>query len=521
MEFSFWKWAAGDPQRLALVAPGGEETSAGALLARSNQLARALRERCEPGQMVACLLKNEPATYELALAVFQAGLFLVPVNWHLVAEEIAFILEDCGAKMFVCSPEFAEVAAEAADRAGLPADARLCTGVSLMAVGQAAMAPFAEFGAGLPTDPPEERLAGGIMTYTSGTTGRPRGVHRPLPPVPPEPVVTGFAMFLMLFGITPNDGVHIVAAPLYHTAVLYFSLNNLHLGNAVVLTDRWTPEGFLDRVQRYRVTNSHMVPTHFTRLLNYLDADPGARERYDVSSLRQIVHGAAPCPESVKRRMLEWWGPIIWEYYAATEGGGTVASAQEWLERPGTVGKAWQTAEIAIFDDEGHRLAPGEVGTVYIKMAQSFRYHRDEQKTGKAYRTDGYFTVGDMGYLDAEGYLFLCDRKADMIISGGVNIYPAEIEGVLIEHPNVADVAVFGVPDDDWGEQVKAVIEPMGAEPGPALAQAILEWTRDRLGGYKRPRSIDFVEELPREPNGKLKKRLLRDPYWEGRDRAI
>ena len=284
--------------------------------------------------------------------------------------------------------------------------------------------------------------------------------------------------------------------------------------------DAWTPAGMLDRVQRYRVTSSHMVPTQFVRLLDFPD-----RAAYDTSSLRHMVHSAAPCPVPVKHAMLAWWGPCIYEYYAASEGGGTMVRPDEWLARPGTVGKAWQTAEIAIFDDDGHRIPANVIGTVYIKMAQPFAYHRDAEKTEKAWRTDGYFTVGDAGYLDAEGYLFLSDRKSDMIISGGVNIYPAEIESVLSGHPRVLDLAVFGVPDEAWGEQVKAVVEIKGgvptAEEGVALAVELTAWCKERIASFKCPRSFEFVASLPREPNGKLKKRLLRDPYWREAGRAI
>jgi long-chain acyl-CoA synthetase len=271
----------------------------------------------------------------------------------------------------------------------------------------------------------------------------------------------------------------------------------------------------LELVQTQRVTNSHMVPTQFVRLLEF-----DGRHDYDLSSLRHMIHSAAPCPVPIKHQMLDWWGPVIYEYYAASEGGGTMVTPEEWLERPGTVGKAWATAEIAIFDDEGSRLPPGDVGTVYIKMQQGFAYHKDAEKTEKAWRTDGYFTVGDAGYMDADGYLFLCDRKADMIISGGVNIYPAEIESVLIAHPDVVDVAIFGIPDEDWGEQVKAVVELRGAAQ-PGQEDQLLSWARERLAKFKCPRSVEFVDALPRDPNGKLKKRLLRDPYWEGRERQI
>jgi len=283
--------------------------------------------------------------------------------------------------------------------------------------------------------------------------------------------------------------------------------------------DRWTPEGMLELIDRYRVTNTHMVPTQFVRLLGLPD---DTKAKYDVSSLRHMVHAAAPCPPDVKRAMLEWWGPVIDEYYAASEGGGTIVYAAEWLERPGTVGRAWPISEVVILDDDGNELPAGEVGTVYMHMQTgNFEYFKDRDKTDRS-RHGKFFTVGDVGYLDDDGWLFLRDRKTDMIISGGANIYPAEIESVLIMHPAVADVAVFGIPHDDWGEEVKAVVEPVDdATPGPALEAAILDWSKDKVAKYKTPRSIDFVAELPRDPNGKLYKRKLRDPYWVDRERAI
>jgi long-chain acyl-CoA synthetase len=246
------------------------------------------------------------------------------------------------------------------------------------------------------------------------------------------------------------------------------------------------------------------------------------KTKYDVSSLRQVIHSAAPCPIDVKRRMLEWWGPTIWEYYAATEGGGTVVNPTEWLQKPGTVGKPWPISEVKVFDDEGNELGPGQIGTVYMKMGDiSFEYHGDEEKTKKSWR-NGFFTVGDAGEMDEDGWLFLRDRKSDMIISGGVNIYPAEIEGELLTHPKVGDAAVFGIPDEDWGEQIKAVVEPGdGVEGGPELEQELIAFLADRIAKYKIPKSVDFVAELPRDPNGKLYKRKLRDPYWEGKERQI
>jgi long-chain acyl-CoA synthetase len=283
--------------------------------------------------------------------------------------------------------------------------------------------------------------------------------------------------------------------------------------------DRWTPESALAAIERHRVTTTHMVPTQFHRLLA-LPED--VKRRYDVSSLRHVIHAAAPCPVDVKRGMLDWWGPVIYEYYAASEGGGTLVTPEEWLQHPGTVGRAWPGAEVRVLDDAGNACATGTPGTVYMALGtQDFEYHGDKSKTD-ANRRDGFFTVGDIGYLDEEGYLFLCDRKTDMIISGGVNIYPAEVESVLLTHPQVADAAVFGIPDEDWGEQVKAVVEPApGAVPGPALAEDILGFCAARVAKYKCPRSVDFVATMPRDPNGKLYKRKLRDPYWEGRARAI
>jgi long-chain acyl-CoA synthetase len=325
---------------------------------------------------------------------------------------------------------------------------------------------------------------------------------------------------LTMFGLQPfDDNVHIVGSPLYHTAVLVFAGSAIHTGHTLVVMDKWTPDEMLRLIDTYKVTNTHMVPTQFVRLLG-LSED--VRAKYDVSSLRHMVHAAAPCPPDVKRQMIEWWGPVIDEYYAASEGGGTIVYAAEWLEHPGTVGRAWPGAEIVILDDDDNELPANQVGTVYMHMAAgSFEYYKDKEKTERS-RRGRFFTVGDVGYLDDDGWLFLSDRKTDMIISGGANIYPAEIESELIMHPKIADVAVFGIPHDDWGEEVKAVVEPIeGVEGSPELEAEILDWASTRLAKYKTPRTIDFVDELPRDPNGKLYKRKLRDPYWEGRERAI
>ena len=504
---TFAFWARTDYDRVAMIGPDGAEHRVFEVQATANRLARNLLALgCQPGDAVAVSLHNTPEILTLALATAQVGLYLVPISWHLAARELAHILSDSGARILICDAEVAARCSRGLVPLYVPGGAPGCHDLVELSAGDAA--------------PPDSRTAGGVMTYTSGTTGLPKGVRRPLPPAPPEPVASAYAMFLLMYGMKPDEGVHLVVSPLYHTAVLYFATSALHLGHQVVVMDAWTPEGMLQRVEQFRVTSSHMVPTQFVRLL-----DLPNRLDFDTSSLRHMVHSAAPCPVPVKHAMLQWWGPCIYEYYAASEGGGTMVRPDEWLARPGTVGRPWQTAEIAIFDDSGHRLGPATIGTVYIKMAQAFVYHRDTEKTEKAWRTDGYFTVGDAGYLDTDGYLFLCDRKADMIISGGVNIYPAEIESVLSAHPRVLDIAVFGIPDARWGEQVKAVVETKGGVPAAgeaeALAAELTAWCKERVAGFKCPRSFEFVASLPREPNGKLKKRLLRDPYWKDTGRSI
>jgi long-chain acyl-CoA synthetase len=301
--------------------------------------------------------------------------------------------------------------------------------------------------------------------------------------------------------------------------VLNFAANSVTLGHPVVLMDGWDAEESLRLIEQRRVTHTHAVPTQFRRLL----ALPGdVRARYDTSSLRSVIHSAAPCPPEIKRAMIEWLGPVIDEYYAATEGGGTLITSEQWLRKPGSVGLPWPGSQVQVLDADKQPVPPGEQGLVYMKMGtSSFTYHKDDKKT-QASRAGDLFTVGDIGYLDSDGYLFLCDRSSNMIISGGVNIYPAEIESELACHPAVADVAVFGIPHDDWGEEVKAVVEPAdGVEPGPALTRELLEFLGGRVAKYKLPRTIDYVAELPRDPNGKLYKRRLRDPYWAGRERRI
>jgi long-chain acyl-CoA synthetase len=509
----FWAAAAADPDRLALVEPDGREWAAGELLDGANRTVHALRSLgLGPGDPVATLLPNRAEAIQTLLAVFQAGWNYVPLNHNLTAAEVAYILEDSGAKALVADERYRDVATEAADRAGLAPDGRLSCG------DVAGFGSLAELLDGQPASTPGGRMAGQFMQYTSGTTGRPKAVQRQLPTFDPETWVARYSANLSRYDIEPGgDAVHLVTSPMYHMAPLSFGYFSVHFEHTVVLMDRWDAETALELVERHRVTDTHMVPTQLHRLMQLPDE---VRYRYDVTSLRQVIHAAAPCPIELKRRLFGWLGPVIYEFYGATEGGGTLARPHDWLAHPGTVGSAWEGGGVKVLDDDGEEVAPGTVGTVYLKLTGGgFEYKGDPDKTATNRRGE-WFTVGDMGELDEDGFLYLRDRKIDLIISGGVNIYPAEVEAALLAHPAVGDVAVFGIPDDEWGEQVKAVVEPApGFEAGPDLAASLEAHCRTDLAGYKCPRSIDFTEALPRDPNGKLYKRRLRDPYWDGRDR--
>jgi len=513
-DIGLWTIAARNPDRTAAIEPDGTVIGYAELAARADQLGRGLRALgLGPGSTVAGMLPNGADALALFFAALQTGLYVVPVNWHLTAAEVAYILGDSEAGAFIAHERFAGVAAAAADQAGIDPDARFAVG---HIGGFSPLTELGKDGAGRP----EERTAGAPMLYTSGTSGRPKGVRRALTGEDPDAVPPFTTWFFAIFGLKPYDGhVHLCCSPLYHTAVLNFATISITLGHPVVLMDRFDPEDLLALVERHRVTSSHMVPTQFRRLLALPEA---VRARYDVSSLRCMIHAAAPCPPEVKRRMIDWWGPVVTEYYAATEGGGSVITAQEWLERPGSVGTAWPGSEVRVLDDNGDDAPTGEPGLIYMRMgASTFDYYKDKAKT-LASRARGMFTVGDIGYLDADGYLYLCDRKGDMIISGGVNIYPAEIESELSCHPAVDDVAVFGIPHEEWGEEIKAVVQPStGITPGPELTAELLGFLDGRIAKFKLPRTVDYVAELPRDPNGKLYKRRLRDPYWAARDKSI
>ncbi len=510
----FWTWALKYPNRPALVTPDGKQIAAGELLERVNEISNGLRSLgLKKGDGVAILLGNGAPWIEIALATSQIGLYLTPINYHLVGPEVAYILDDCEASVFVTEPAYAEEAKIALVESGFDRSMAFSAG------NIPGFRSYSEIYVGQSSDAPADRCAGQNMNYTSGTTGRPKGVRRPILPLAPEQATQLASMLAGIFGIQPGPGAHLCAGPLYHTAPGAFGLMAMHMGQTLVVTHKWDPEETLALIERNRVTTSHMVPTMFHRMLALPDV---VKRKYKLDSLKTVIHAAAPCPVDVKKRMLEWWGPVIFEYYAATEGGGTSVSPKDWLEHPGTVGRAWPGSTVKIFDDESSECPPNVPGTVYMSSpVGTFEYFKDKEKTEKN-RHANLFTVGDVGYLTEDKWLFLCDRKADMIISGGVNIYPAEIEAVFLSHPKVADVAVFGVPDEAWGESVKAIVQPIdGTATGATLADELARFASERLAKYKLPRSIDFRKELPREPSGKLFKRKIRDEYWAGVSRKI
>lgn len=503
----FFGFAEMDPGRPAVVDPGGAAVSYGDLVTRVNQVSHGLRQiGLRPGDKVAAVLANSVDFLVLLLATGQLGIVLVPVNWHLTAPEIGYLLSDSGASVLVAGAEFAASAAVAAAGAGLPAERRYA------APAAPGFQPLAALAAGQPGERPQQRAFAYPMLYTSGTTGRPKGVEREMVDADPDDVCALIAAALTaVLGVPQGNGVHLVTAPMYHASPGTHALYAMHLGHTVVLSPRFDPVTVLDLIRRHRVTNTFMVPTMFHRLLA-LPAQ--VRAVADTSSLRQVMHAAAACPMADKRKMIEWLGPVLVEYYGSTESAIVVAAdSHQWLAHPGTVGRPVLGIDIKILDEAGHELPAGSPGLIYASVADKFEYHKDPAKTAASKR-GGYYTPGDIGYLDADGYLFLCDRRSDLIISGGVNIYPAEVEAAILEHPSVADVAVFGVPDAEWGQRVVALVQPAeSAAPSARLASAILAHCAGRLARFKHPRTLEFTPLLPRTPTGKLSRSRLRETY--------
>jgi long-chain acyl-CoA synthetase len=488
----------------ALVMGGsGRVTTYRQLEDASNRMAQLLRSRgLAPGDHIAVLLRNRHEWFDVVWGALRTGLYVTPVNWHLTAAEAGYIVADCGARALVADGTLADtVAAMAGDLTGV--QLRLAVGGDIDG-----FEPYERAVADHPATPVADECEGSWMLYSSGTTGRPKGIKPPMRTGPlGEP--TPFASLLTgLYGFTA-DTVYLSPAPLYHAAPAGWTTMTQRLGGTAVVMEQFDPEEMLALIERYRVTHMQVVPTHLVRLMK-LPAE--VRDAADVSSLRTVVHAAAPCPPEVKRAAIDWLGPIVHEFYSGSEGSGFCAiGPEEWLEHPGSVGRSLMGA-VHIVDDEGRELPTGEEGQVWFESATTFEYHGDPEKTASVWNDKGWSTLGDIGRVDDDGYLYLTDRAGNMIISGGVNIYPREIEDVLITHPAVADVAVVGRPDDDMGERVVAYVQ--AADPGPAdarLPDELISWCRERLTHFKCPREIRFVDELPRLPTGKLLKRLLPD----------
>ncbi|MET3527785.1 acyl-CoA synthetase [Phenylobacterium koreense] len=500
------------PDKPAIIsADTGQAVTFAELNERSNRFAQFLyAQGLRRGDHIAVLMENNLSFMEPIWAAFRSGLYVTTINRYLPPDEAAYIANDCGAKALVTSYAKRETAEGLIDL--IPnCPIRLMAGGTIPG-----WASYEDAVASGSPEPLAQEWMGDSMLYSSGTTGRPKGILRPLPDITPA---EGFENRQMAnrYGLTA-ESVYLSPAPLYHAAPLAYVLSVQSFGGTVVMMERFDPEQALQLIEKYRVTHSQWVPTMFVRMLKL---PPEVRARYDLSSHQVAIHAAAPCPVEVKRQMIEWWGPILYEYYAGTEGSGsTFITSEDWLEHPGSVGRA-SVGVLHICDEDGNELPVGETGLVYFEReAPTFEYHNDPAKTASARhpKHPNWNALGDVGYLDKDGYLYLTDRKAFMIISGGVNIYPQAIEDALVTHPKVADVAVFGVPDPEMGEAVKAVIEPApGQIPTDELAAELMTYARERLARYMAPRSIDFIEEMPRLPTGKLYKRVLRDAYWQDR----
>jgi long-chain acyl-CoA synthetase len=511
-------FAAETPDKPAVIMAGtGQIITYAELDAEANRLSRLFRAAgLQPGDHVALCLENHPRFFGVLWGAHYAGLYYTAMSSRLTTDEMAYILEDCGARAFITSAYKADQATELRDR--MP-------GVEVRLMLDGTVPGFEPYEPAIDAHPPtpleEERVEGQDMLYSSGTTGMPKGVQLPMVHAPLGEGGDGVTTLnLLLFGVT-EDTVYLSPAPLYHAAPMRFCRSQHRIGGTVVAMEHFDPEEYLALVERYRCTVSQVVPTMFIRMLKLPD---DVRRRYDLSSFRSVVHAAAPCPIEVKRQMIEWWGPIIHEYYAGTEGNGFVyCNSEDWLAHEGTVGKAI-LGQLHILDDEGEEQPVGEPGTVYFEGGSTFSYHNDPEKTKSSQdpKGRGWSTLGDVGRIDEDGFLYLTDRKAYMIITGGVNVYPQEAENALALHPKVADVAVFGVPNEDFGEEVKAVVEPVSmADAGPDLERELIAYCKERLADVKCPRTIDFRDQLPRHPTGKLYKRILKDEYWADAGRAI
>jgi len=499
--------AVATPDKPAIIMyPSGTVVTFGELEARANRLAHLFRDAgLVEGDAVAILMENNQHMHAVMWAARRAGLYYVPINTHLTAAEAAYIIDNSSAKAIVGSGKLADTLAGLAAELpnGLP-PVRIVTDGSLEG-----WQSYPKCVAGQPDTAIDDEIEGDLLQYSSGTTGRPKGIKRALPHVPPSEA-PGLMAALVQFWMHP-DAVYLSPAPLYHTAPSVWSMQTQAAGITTVVMEKFDAEGALDAIAKHEVTHGQFVPVMFTRMLK-LPED--VRTSYDVSSLQRVMHAAAPCPVDIKKQMIDWWGPIVDEYDASSEAhGSTLIVAEDWLTHPGSVGKPLGGV-VHILDEDGNELPPGHPGEIYFEGGNDFEYLNDPDKTEKSRDPRGWKTVGDIGYLDEEGFLYLTDRRHHMIISGGVNIYPQEAENLLVTHPLVMDAAVFGIPDDEMGQQVKAVVQTVDpADATDAFAAELVAWLRDRLAHYKCPRSISFEAQLPRTDTGKLYKQELIAKY--------
>ncbi len=499
--------AVASPDKPAIIMyPSGAVVTFGELEARANRLARLFRDAgLVEGDAVAILMENNEHIHAVMWAARRSGLYYVPINTHLTAAEVAYIVDNSGAKAIVGSGKLADTLAGLKTELphGLPP-------VLLIAGGQLdGWQNYPDCVADQPDTPVSDEIEGDLLQYSSGTTGRPKGIKRELPHVPPSES-PGMMAPLVSFWMHP-DAVYLSPAPLYHTAPSVWSMQTQAGGITTVVMEKFDAEGALDAIAKYKVTHGQFVPVMFTRMLK-LPED--VRKSYDVSSLERVMHAAAPCPVDIKKQMIDWWGPIVDEYYASSEAhGSTLITAEEWLRHPGSVGRPL-TGVLHIVGEDGNELPPGQAGEIYFEGGYDFEYLNDPEKTASSRHPLGWKTVGDIGYLDEEGYLYLTDRRHHMIISGGVNIYPQEAENTLVTHPKVMDAAVFGIPDDEMGQSVRAVVQTVDpADATDTFAEELISWLRDRLAHYKCPRSLSFEPQVPRTDTGKLYKQELIKKY--------
>lgn len=498
-------WAQIAPEKPALVMQGsGATITYGELESRANRLANLLRARgCTTGDTIAVLMENHPRFFEIFWAAQRSGLYFTPVSWRFKPDEAAYILEDSGAKLMFASARHIELAGAACDGAGITA--RFVIGTE-----RNGFESYEEAVATMPAAPIADESLGRDMLYSSGTTGRPKGVKNALPHGDVTTIPPVMAFMSRLYGFDDST-IFLTPTPVYHASGLRYGMVTGHAGGTNVIMESFDAEEALRAIERFRVTHAGFVPTNFVRLLRL---PPAVRRRYDLSSLRKVLHGTGPCGRDIKQQMIDWLGPILYENYGGTEGNGLCAiDSDEWFARPGSVGKA-MVGRIHILRRDGTEAATGEDGLVHFEGGPRFEYHNDPEKTARAYNPAGWSTLGDIGHLDADGYLYLTDRDSHMIISGGVNIYPQEVENLLLAHPRVLDAAVIGVPNEEFGEEVKAVVHPVDMmDAGPALAGELIDYCRGRMAHFKCPRSVDFADDMPRHETGKIYKRLLKQRY--------